>query len=179
MKEKEINKKNKYQIVQKLIDNHKWIKDTFGKNFLKLGNFYSITKKFSNYYHDGIYRLDFNLLTGLNFYSVGLNLTEDKELGLSQWLLPTMIPVKSFWKSDISLFSDFNNYTNTVEIHILNKDQMFEDTRQYSWVFIVHILDAIKAQGIEVSDTLYPFESNKNYDSNKTMEFIKNNFSKL
>lgn len=164
--------------IQRLIDNHPWIKETFGEGFLKLGSFYSITKKFKDYFHDGIYVFDWDLIKGLYFYSAGLNLTEDKELGLSQWILPITIPLDSFWRDGEIFRSNFNEYTNDTEIQVINKDQIFNNNRQYSWSFILRTLDVIKSRGIEVPDDLYPFEYNENYDSDKTMEFLKNNYFK-
>lgn len=164
--------------IQRLIDSHLWIKDTFGEGFLKLGSFYSITKKFKDYFHDGIYVLDFDLVKGLYFYSVGLNKTEDKELGKSQWPLSMIIPLDSFWKDDENLMSDFGDYTNNTEIHFISKDQMFDNTRTYSRYFIIRALNDIKARGIEVPDDLYPMSSLKKYNSNKIMEFIRNNYFK-
>lgn len=164
--------------IQRLIDESIWIKETFGEGFLKLGSFYSITKKFKDYFHDGIYKLEFDLVKGMYFNSVGLKFTEDKELGLSQWILTTTIPLDSFWIDGVTLRSDFNNYTNVTEIHIIDKGPIFDDIKQYSWSFIIRTLDDIKAHGIEVPFELYPFERNKDYDPDKTMDFIKNNYFK-
>lgn len=165
--------------IQKLIDESIWIKDTFGEGFLKLGEMYSISKRFEDYFHDGIYIFAFDLVKGLYFYSVGLNKTEDKELGKSQWPPSMTIPLDSFWGDGENLMSDFGDYTNNTEIHFLGKNQAFDSTRSYSRYFLIRILTDIKMRGIEVPDDLYPMSSLKKYDSNKIMEFIRNNYFKV
>lgn len=169
---------NKYQILQKMIDDCIWIKETFGEGFLKLGELYSISKKFGDYFHDGIYVFDFDLIKGLYFYSVGLNSTKDEKLGPSRGIVPMTISLDSFWKAGEYLMSDFNGYTNDTEIHFLSKDQAFDSTKKYSRYFLIRVLDDIKAHGIKVPDELYPFGGEKNYDYDKTREFIRNNYFK-
>ena len=164
--------------IQRLIDNHLWIKETFGEDFLKLGEIYSISKKFGDYFHDGIYVFDFDLIKGLYFHSVGLNLTKDEKLGPSRGVVPMNISLDSFWKDGEYLMSDFYGYTNDTEIHFLSKDQAFDNTKKYSRYFIIRVLDDIKMCGIDVPDNLYPF-GNKNYDYDKTREFLKNNYFKV
>ena len=165
--------------VQRLIDESEWVKFNFGDNFLKVGEFYSITKKFKDYFHSGVYRLEFNVIQGLYFSLVGLNLTEDEDLGVSQWLLQSTIPLNSFWKGDKNIISDFNKYIEDTDINILPKNHLFDSNIEISWRFIMQALSNIERHGIEVPDNLYPTERNENYDHDKTIEFIKKNLFKV
>lgn len=173
------NEEKARNCIQMLIDESIWIKDTFGDNFLKVGEFYSITKNFRDYYHDGIYRLDFDIINGLYFSIVGLKLTNDEKLGPSQWILHTTISLSSFWKGCKKIVSDFNECIEYTDVDVMSKNQIFDSNVEYSWGFVIRALSDIKKHGIEVPDNLYPTEQNEDYDSVKTIEFIKNNLFKI
>lgn len=126
------------------------------------------------YWHKGVYQLTWNLREGLLFNIAALTLEEHPEYGLSQWRMRGNIFIRH-----LDILSDGTKKLNTedygstvVNLTKVDKAEVFNNT-DLAYPFIISSLDKIKKNGNGVSYTLYPWESNKDYDYEKTRQFIK------
>jgi len=126
------------------------------------------------YWHKGVYQLTWNLREGLYFSIVALKLEEHPEYGISQWRMRSKISIRhlDIWR-DGTRKLDTQEYGSTVvKLTKVDKAEVFNNT-DLAYPFIISSLDKIKKNGNDVSSTLYPYESNKDYDYEKTHQFIK------
>lgn len=128
------------------------------------------------YWHKGVYQLNWNLIEGLYFNIAALTLEEHPEYGLSQWRMRNEISLRHFYiLSDGIKRLNTQDYGSTVvKLTKVDKSEIFDNT-ELAYSFIISSLDKIKKNGHEVSYTLYPWESNNEYDYEMTRQFIKLN----
>lgn len=126
------------------------------------------------YWHKGVYQLTWDLREGLFFNIAALKLEGHPEYGLSQWRMRSEITIKhlDIWSDGTKRLNTEDYGSTTVKLTKVDKAEVFDDT-ELAYSFIISSLDKIKKSGNEVSYALYPWESNNDYDYEKTRQFIK------
>lgn len=127
-----------------------------------------------SYWHKGVYKLTWNLREGLYFSIAALKLERHPEYGLSQWRMRRTISINhlNILSNGIKKLDTQEYGSTTVKLTKADKADVFDNTN-LAYSFIVSSLDKIKKNGNEVPNALYPYDSNEDYDYEKTCKFLK------